>query len=125
MGRWGASNFSNDCAMDYIGRWVDQFVKEIEYAVAEPGRMEPDEFYGDIMPCLVALISHLHDLTGTSALPQPGVVAGWKAKYMAVWEAYIDRLNPAPGFKEARRAVLLETFDRLEHQSGDLFRGCV
>jgi hypothetical protein len=122
MGTWGAGNFQNDCAMDYAGRLVRGFVEDVEYAAAEPSRMETDEFYGDIMPCLVAIISSLHELTGTAAIPRPNVVAGWKAKYMAVWEGYIDKLRPAPGYKEQRRAVLLETFDRLEQQSRQIHR---
>ena len=114
MGTWGAGNFQNDCAMDFVGRLVDRFVQEVEYAAAEPGRMEPDEYHGDIMPCLLAILSSLHELTGTAAIPRPDVVAGWKAKYMAVWEGYIDQLDPKP--------ELLETFDRLEQQARRIHR---
>jgi hypothetical protein len=122
MGVWGAGNFNSDCAMDFVGGLVDKFVQEVDYASGDPGRMEPDEYHGDIMPCLVAIISSLHELTGTAAIPKPGIVADWKRKYMKVWEEYIDKLQPAPGYKDQRRSVLLETFDRLETQSRSVHR---
>jgi hypothetical protein len=122
MGVWGAGNFDNDCAMDFVGGLVDKFIKEIKAAAADPSSMETDEYYGDIMPCLVAIISNLHELTGTAAIPKPNVVADWKTRYMKVWEGYIDQLTPAPGFKDLRRSVLLETFERLETQSRALDR---
>jgi hypothetical protein len=106
--------------MDFVAGLVGKFVQEVEYAAAEPSRMETDEYHGDIMPCLVALISALHDLTGTAAIPEPAVVARWKSRYMAVWERYIDWLAPVRGFQEERRSVLLETFDKLERQSREV-----
>jgi hypothetical protein len=118
MGTWGAGIFENDCAMDYAG----QLVAGVEYAAADTSRMETDEYHGDIMPCLVAIIANLHELTGTAAIPRPDVVAGWKAKYMAVWEGYIDKLSPKPGYEEQRRAVLREAFDRLEQQAERIHR---
>jgi hypothetical protein len=122
MGRWGAGNFANDCALDFVAGLVDKFVQEVAGAVAEPTRLEPDEYYGDIVPCLVTLISSLLEITGTAAIPVPDVVGRWKSTYMAVWEGYIDKVRLARGNKEERRAVLLETFDTLERQSREIHK---
>jgi hypothetical protein len=45
--------------------------------------------------------------------PNKSTVQNWKDKYLAIWDAEIDSLSPMPGFKEQRRKVIIETFDRL------------
>ena len=40
-------------------------------------------------------------------------IAAWKQRYLEMYDAQIDGLEPVAGFKTARRAVIERTFDRL------------
>jgi len=112
MGVWGAGNFANDEALDYAHDLADQMVEQIESAVASEHGMEPDEPESFRMMCNVELLWLLGQHVGLSLLESDKVV-NWKSKYLAVWEGYIDGLSPEPGYKEERRAVIVESFDRL------------
>jgi hypothetical protein len=47
-------------------------------------------------------------------LESANTVAEWRAAYLKSWNGYIDKLDPTPGFKEARLKVIESTFDRLD-----------
>ncbi|MER5641258.1 DUF4259 domain-containing protein [Kitasatospora sp. NPDC002227] len=115
MGTWGSGNFESDTALDHLSTVVDRLVTEIAEAMAgDPVELEPDEYWGVAVPCNLEL---LHALAragyGGADLPKAQVVKGWQRTFMAVWERTIDGLEPSPGFKEERRAVLNRTFDQL------------
>jgi Domain of unknown function (DUF4259) len=112
MGVWAAGNFDNDEAMDYVHELVDQMVEQIVSTVASEHGMEPDEPDSFRLMCNVELLWLIGQRVGAS-LPKSAAVADWKTKYLAVWDEYIDDLDPKPGFKEERRAVITESFDRL------------
>src|SRR5688500_16506358 len=97
--RWAREVFSGSGAMDFMGNLVGDLVAQMEYAVAEPAHLEPDEYYGQVVPCIVALLAELHVLTGTGAIPGPAVVASWKVRYMAVWEAHVARAGGGPAWR--------------------------
>jgi hypothetical protein len=122
MGRGGDGNFDCDTAMDFVARLVDQLVEQVQNGVAKPSNMEPDEYYGEVVPCIVDILAALHELTGTAAIPRPEVVAEWKKKYMEVWEATIDALGGSEKHKRARRAALRMSFDKLGRLSRKVFR---
>lgn len=46
-------------------------------------------------------------------MPETDEVRRWKEKYLATWDQHIDGLDPAPGFKKERRAVIVKSFNRL------------
>ncbi|MFE6871552.1 DUF4259 domain-containing protein [Kitasatospora sp. NPDC057692] len=115
MGTWGSGNFESDTALDHLSMVVDRLVTEVAEAMAgDPVELEPDEYWGVAVPCNLEL---LHTLVraghGAHDLPDAGVITQWKTAFMAVWERSIDGMEPAPGFKEARRSVLNRTFDQL------------
>jgi hypothetical protein len=74
--------------------------------------MEPDERSSALMMCNVELLWLIGRHVGLSQL-KLDEVEGWKQKYLEVWDGYIDGLKPKAGFKEERRKVIAETFDRL------------
>jgi hypothetical protein len=74
--------------------------------------MEPDERDSARMVAGVELVWLLARHVRLS-LPAADAVAYWRDEYLAVWDRHIDGLQPAPGFKEVRRAVIAETFGRL------------
>ncbi|MFH8469077.1 DUF4259 domain-containing protein [Streptomyces sp. NPDC017991] len=115
MGDWGTGNFENDTAADHLSHLTDRLVTEVAEAMAgDPVGIEPDEYWGVAVPADLELLSLLarQGYVGAS-LPEADVVEGWKRTYMEVWEGSIDGLEPSSGYKDARRAVLIRTFDEL------------
>ena len=121
MGTWAAGNFDNDGALDYVGEVMDGLVARIEGVFAEEGAADLDE-YGEavIMPS-VHIISLLHEHCH-AAPPKPAVVAGWKSRYLAIFDEQIDDLEPAGDFASERRAVIENTFTKLETQARTFWR---
>ncbi|MFB4195801.1 DUF4259 domain-containing protein [Streptomyces carpaticus] len=115
MGTWGSGNFESDPARDYLTSFLDGLVAEIAEAVdGDPVAIEADEYEGVVVPCRLELLHVLISAGHTSDTPlRPELVQRWKQRYLAVWERTIDELEPSPGFKEERRAVLNRTFDQL------------
>lgn len=115
MGTWGSGNFDSDTARDHLSIVIDRLVDEVAEAMAgDPVAIEPDEYWGVAVPCHVELLDVLTRAGYTSDRTlHPAVVAEWKQHFMAVWEQTIDGLEPAPGYREERRSVLVKTFDRL------------
>ncbi|BCL25174.1 DUF4259 domain-containing protein [Streptomyces aurantiacus] len=115
MGSWGTGNFENDTAADHLSILTDRLITEVADAMAgDPVGIEPDEYWGVAVPANLELLSLLarQGYVGAS-LPEAEVVQGWKRTYMAVWEGYIDKLDPSSGYKDERRTVLIRTFDEL------------
>lgn len=80
----------------------------------DPVEIEPDEYWGVAVPCnleLLHLIAQQH-YVGVN-LPDPGTIADWKDRFLAVWDGTIDGLEPQPDYKEQRRERLVRTFDQL------------
>ncbi|WP_405759406.1 DUF4259 domain-containing protein [Streptomyces sp. NBC_01420] len=121
MGTWGAGNFDSDTAADHLSGLVERLVAEVGEAMGgDPVGIEPDEYDGVAVPCNLELLLLLHERgwVGVS-LPAPEVVRGWRDAYLAVWERTIDGMGPADGFKDERRAVLVDTFDRLAEAAAE------
>ncbi|MEU9200095.1 DUF4259 domain-containing protein [Streptomyces sp. NPDC048332] len=119
MGTWGAGNFDNDTAADHLGDLAARLVAEVTEAMAgDPVELEPDEYGGVTVPCNLELLLVLdrQGWVGVS-LPAPEVIRAWQKKFLAVWESTIDGLEPEPDYKDERRAVLNETFERLAEAS--------
>src|SRR2546430_13476583 len=112
MGVWAAGNFANDEALDYAHELVDQMIEQVEETIASEHGMEPDEPDSARLMCNIELIWLIGKHVGLSILEAPKVEE-WKAKYLAAWDGYINGLDPKPGFKEERRGVIVDSFDRL------------
>src|SRR5262249_31322174 len=105
MGTWGAGNFDNDSALDYMGEVEEELVRRIEDILADEDRCALDEDgEGVLMPTL-EMLSVLHEQCHLG-LPERETVQRWKAQYLAVFDDQIDGLDPKPGYKEARRAII-------------------
>jgi hypothetical protein len=114
MSRSGSSNFDSDAASDYVGDLVQRLVKEVEQALARPTSTEPDEYYGNVLPCIVEIIAALHQLSGTAALPPPEVIADWRSKFLAVRNR---ALGGASAAIDPRRRAIRGAFDKLQELS--------
>lgn len=119
VGTWGTGNFDGDTAADHLSIIVDRLVREVEEAMAgDPVGLEPDEYWGVAVPCNLEI---LHLLASRSwvgvTLPPADTILDWKQRYLAVWDAAIDGLEPTEDYRAARRAVLERTFDQLADRS--------
>src|SRR5262249_17174459 len=83
-------------AADFTGGLVAALVAQVASAVTDPRSMEPDEYYGEVVPAIVEIVGTRHELPGTASIPRPEVVAEWKARFMEVWETHVDGLSPSP-----------------------------
>jgi hypothetical protein len=113
MGVWGAGNFANDEALDYLeAEVVPPLARQLMKVLDSPHLAEPDEPASARIMAAVEVLALLAEQCNAHP-PHSGAVDQCKATYLEVWEGYIDKLHPAPGFKEQRRAVIAATFDRL------------
>jgi hypothetical protein len=114
MGRSGTGNFDSDAASDYVGDLVERLVKEVEQALSKPHSITPDEYYGEVLPCIVEIIAALNQLSGTASIPPPETVASWKSRFLAARaSAFGGALNDA----EPRTSAIRNAFDRLHEIS--------
>ncbi|MFF3263130.1 DUF4259 domain-containing protein [Streptomyces sp. NPDC002932] len=119
MGTWGAGNFDSDTAADHLAELAERLVAEVTQAMGgDPVELEPDEYWGVAVPCNLELLLVLHrqDWVGVT-LPPPEVIRAWRETFLAVWERTIDGLEPKPAYKDARRAILNDTFEQLAEAS--------
>ena len=120
MGTWGAGNYQNDEALDYIHDFRDELIAQIEDTINSKHGMEPDEPESATMLCNIDLICAINELAKI-ALMKAETVEQWKTAYLLVWDSHIDGMDPKPGFKADRRKVIVETFDRLIEQCRDAY----
>ena len=115
MGTWGPGNFDDDTAADHLSRLTDQLVTEVAEAMSgDPVRLEPDEYWGVAVPANLELLAVLARTNHVGVLlPEVATIETWKITFMKIWESAIDGLAPSAAFKEARRSVLVRTFDDL------------
>jgi hypothetical protein len=126
LGTWGPGNFENDGAAEHLLEVCQPLLDQIEEAMKDPSSLEPDAYLSDIvlanLEIIACLSEHLgrylrgpvYDVLYPDILPPPDTVASWRQTYLAVWDASIDRVAPTPDHKRDRRAVIVETFDRVE-----------
>jgi hypothetical protein len=112
MGTWAAGNFDNDSALDHAQKMADLLMDQVEDTLASEHGMELDERDSARMMASIELVWLIGRHVRLS-LPTAETVEYWKTEYLDVWDRHIDGLRPVPGFKEERRAVIVESFDRL------------
>jgi GT2 family glycosyltransferase len=114
LGTWGAGNFDNDSAVDYIVRLADDLETKIDEILADEDLSALDEYgEGVLMPSIV-LISLLYDHCHAPT-PDLEKVQSWKQKYLAIFDDQIEGAKPE--YAEKRRLTIVETFAKLETQA--------
>jgi hypothetical protein len=114
MARSGSGNFDSDAASDYIGDLVERLVQEVKQALSNPNSIEPDEYYGDVLPGIVEIIAALHQLSGTATIPPPEVIAEWRSRFLAARE---QALRETWNADDPRNKTIRGTFDKLQELS--------
>ena len=125
MGTWGAGNFDNDGAADYVGEltdgWVATLVANIEECFADKDRSAVDEDGEAVIMPSVAVMSVLCEHCQAQP-PKPEVVARWEQEYLAIYDDQIAGLDPNRGYADERRQLIVETFTTLKAQSTTYWR---
>ena len=112
MGTWGPGNFENDAALDFLNEQVDSYVGIIKEIFGDAARFRLDEdAEGMLMPSLEILLALNERLHGK--LPKGLDIAGWKSRYLSMYDEQIDGLEPDEGYKQLRRDTIATTFDKL------------
>ncbi|VTR94944.1 Uncharacterized protein (Fragment) OS=uncultured bacterium PE=4 SV=1 [Gemmata massiliana] len=113
MGVWGAGNFQSDAALDYLGSGVvAPLIAKLQAIVSNPRLAEPDERASAEVMVAVDVLCELCERLG-AVPPEPELVEECGATYLRVWEGYIDKLSPKPGYKAERRRAIETSFDEL------------
>ena len=107
------ANFANDGAMDYLALLTAKLVATIAEIVADDDRMALDEDGESMLMPSVEILALLCERYGAQP-PKPAKVRQWGQKYLEVYDATIDRLDPEPAYKTGRRKVIEKTFRWLE-----------
>ncbi len=121
MGTWGAGNFDNDGALDYAGSVIDKFTARIEECFSGEDLADLDEDGETVLMPSVEMICVISERCG-AAPPRADVVAGWRERYLRIYDEQIDSLEPADGYTDERRKVIEETFTRLERLALEFWR---
>lgn len=124
MGTWGAGNLDSDYALDALSIRSSQLVRDIYQRAHGQRSREADEWaYTELFVDLEILfaLDGAGLVRGTSC-PAGSEVRALAQNYLAAWEAYYLQLAPATGALEARRQVIVATFERFavlcEHHGG-------
>ncbi|HKI34164.1 MAG TPA: DUF4259 domain-containing protein [Gemmataceae bacterium] len=107
MGTWGAGNFSDDNALDWLGSLVDELVADIDKGMARP-----EAICGHWLAAQIEVLALLCEQLN-AVPPTPQEVTAWRKTYLQTWEAEIDDYDPDPEYKAKRREVIDSTFARL------------
>lgn len=121
MGTWSCGNYDNDGALDYVGSIIDKLVARIEETLADETLAEVDEDGERILMPSVDMISILCERS-RCATPKPETIESWQKRYLEVFDAGIEGLQPTEGYVAARRAVIAQTFEKLLEQARKFWR---
>jgi hypothetical protein len=108
MGAWGAGNFQDDTALDWLSLSIQKpLVEDIESMLGSH-----DEGSG---PAIIAAVEVLAVFCEAvpAVPPEPEVVTAWHYSYVEGWESYIDDLEPGPEYKAQKLQIINATFQRL------------
>ncbi|MDR3064874.1 MULTISPECIES: DUF4259 domain-containing protein [Comamonas] len=113
MGTWSHGNFDNDTALDWLADITGQLLDEIAEALDSPEALLAGEPESDLVPCRIELLCAMAEGGMHPLWPDVQTLEHWKATYLQAWEESIDELEPDEGYKQERRIVIVETFDRM------------
>jgi hypothetical protein len=109
MGTMGPGVFENDYALDIYADEISQFWQQIEEVVDDPDS-DIDDIEGPL--ALVEMLRALSEHCRPIFLPR-AQIDRHKQRFLEIYDAGIDHVDPTPDYKENRRAVIEATFDTL------------
>ena len=113
MGTWGPGVFQNDFALDFIGAIDAQLIQEMR-SVDREGFDFID--LATVLAAAALLAVHYENFAG--GLPDEVDVREWERKCLEVYDREIDEYTNREEHKAARRAVIVNTFQKLQAVHG-------
>jgi hypothetical protein len=114
MGVWGAGNFQQDNALDFLWREVQlPLVRQIEKVLPDPACAQADDpDSGPIMAAVEVLAVLAEQVNAVP--PKPEEVTQWRDVFLPAWDRTSDDVYFRIEDVAARRQVILATFERLQ-----------
>ena len=113
MGAWGAGNFQQDNALDFLGREVQQpLVRHVETMLADPASAQADDPYSGPIMAAVELLALLTEQVN-AVPPKPDTVTRWRDTFLPAWDRTCLNVYFRAEDAAARREVIATTFERL------------
>jgi hypothetical protein len=114
MGVTGPENDDSDRAYDYLAiDVVGPIVGKLRSVLDDPELAQADDPDCDKIVTAVEVLAVLYAHFDWLSPPATRLVERCRDTFLSEWDTSIDELNPAPGHKEERRAVIVGHFDRL------------
>lgn len=114
MGVWGAGNFDNDMAGEFLDELKMQLIRNVEEAISHNMDIDLDEqFDGLVMPSVDVLIT-ICEQYEVSPMLDTTKVTQWKKFFLSYYNTTIDQYGAKEPYKQNRRKVIEQTFDKLE-----------
>ena len=112
MGVWGADNFENDSALDFVANSVIKPMTAcLQRAISHPELADPDEMSDEIMAAVQILVVVCDTIN--AAPPSLRIVEQCRDICLLRWDAGIDAFEPKAGYKSERRKIIADTFEKL------------
>jgi hypothetical protein len=112
MGAWGPGNFENDGALGYLGDLSKGLIARVNECFADEDQSSLDLGGESILVPNVEILTLLCEHY-SGVPPDESLVAQWRERYLRIYDEQIDDLEPRGDFKDQRRAVIEQTFERL------------
>jgi hypothetical protein len=113
MGAWGAGNFQQDYALDFVWREVQQpLLRKIQLMVEKPAFAEADDPVSGPIIAAVEILALLSENVN-AVPPTPVEVALWKETYLHAWDRTAMDIFFTQTDAAERRSIIVATFDRL------------
>jgi hypothetical protein len=118
MSIWGAGNFENDDAGDFMSKLVDQLHDVVKNGLTQPN-VESGSFlerYGEggVIPAIATLIALKKQLNVPLEEFEDEDIQLWKEMYLRAYDNEIrDEFDPNDEYCTERRDVIAKTFDEL------------
>ncbi len=112
MGSWGNGIFESDNAKDYVADIIDDFIEEIEDAIATIQDKNTYAEYDEALLVLVSLIEAICQKVG-SAPPERDAVVRWKKRYLEAFDQYGPEQWISLNSIHARRKEIVKCFQSL------------
>jgi hypothetical protein len=114
MGAWGCGNFENDNASDYMVEVQERLFADVREVLDGAGIS--DELTSTV-DAVIMPIAELLCVIGEHIAPvylDRSEFEQWRHAVLTAYDRHIDEYNPTIDYKTDRRAVIVQTFARLD-----------
>ena len=118
MGTWGAGNFDNDSACDYLDSIKFQLIKVIEDCFQTEDETELLDECGDELMASVEILTLLTEhYYGHNPHVEVSEAQRWREKFLRMYDEQLDDYEPQKDYNIERRKIIEDTFNKLEQQA--------